>query len=160
VATFHVNEIPEGPILDPDKWDNFCADIGKMVKGKLNVDELVAARRRAAKAYSPSPGPQFPLKVEIDNVISDRATVVEVYAHDRTGLLYDITSHLAELKLNIVLTKITTEVDQVADIFYVVDENSQKIADFDRLDEIKDSLRQHLVEMEESPSNEGKSLVF
>ena len=147
-------------MVDPDKWDNFCHDIGKMVNGQLDVDDLVAARRRAAKAYSSSSGPRFPLKVEIDNAVSDRATVVEVYAHDRTGLLYDITSHLSSLRLNIVLTKITTEVDQVADIFYLVDEEGQKIVDFDRLDEIRESLRNHLIKMEESMAEDDKSIVF
>lgn len=160
VATFHVNEIPEGPVVDPGKWDNFCSDIGKMINGKLDVDELVALRRRGAKVYSASSGPRFPLKVEVDDAVSDRATVLEVYAHDRTGLLYDITSHLSALKLDIVLTKITTEVDQVADIFYVVDEDGQKIVDFDRLNEIRDSLRDHLLRMEESNTGDDKSIVF
>lgn len=160
VATFHVNDIPEGPLVDPDKWDRFCRDVEKMVRGELNADELLAARRRGAKIHASSSAPRFPLKVEIDNAVSDRATVVEVYAHDRTGLLYDITSHLSGLGLDIVLTKITTEVDQAADIFYVVDTDGQKIVDFDRLAEIKDSLRDHLVKMEESLTVDERAIVF
>ena len=89
------------------------------------------------------------MKVEIDNAASDRATIVEVYAHDRPGLLYDISHKLTALELDIILTKITTEVDQAADIFYVQDKQGNKIIDFDRLDDIKTSLYNHLIAMED-----------
>jgi [protein-PII] uridylyltransferase len=74
---------------------------------------------------------------------------VEVYAHDRPGLLYDITRGLSSLGLNIVLTKITTEIDQALDVFYVQDETGAKIIDFERLDAIKDRLHDHLKAMED-----------
>jgi [protein-PII] uridylyltransferase len=80
-----------------------------------------------------------------------------VYAHDRPGLLYDITRCLSSLGLGIILTKITTEVDQAADIFYVVDEDSNKIVDFDRLDHIRSSLKDHLSAMEDDLLGRGKA---
>jgi [protein-PII] uridylyltransferase len=149
VATFHVNDIPEGPLDDPDRWDHFRADCERVLKGEVDVDELLAARRSGRRVFQPAGAPRFPLKVEIDNVASDRATVVEVYAHDRVGLLYDITRKLSSFGLAIVLSKITTEIDQAADIFYVQDEQGNKIVDFDRLDEIREALRDHLVAMEQ-----------
>ncbi|MEJ2715592.1 MAG: [protein-PII] uridylyltransferase [Deltaproteobacteria bacterium] len=150
VATFHVHDIPQGPLVDPDRWEKFRADMGAVIRGEVDVHELVDARRRAGGLYPRTSAPLFPLKVEIDNAASDTATIVEVYAHDRPGLLYDITRHLSSLGLDIMLAKISTEIDQAADIFYVLDENGQKVADFDRLDEIKTSLKVHLTEMEEA----------
>jgi [protein-PII] uridylyltransferase len=97
--------------------------------------------------------------VEIDNAASDRAIIVEVYAHDRPGLLYDITRCLSSLNLNIILTKITTEIDQAADIFYVIDEQGNKIIDFERLDHIKDSLYRHLAAMEEEHFSTEKEMA-
>ena len=97
--------------------------------------------------------------MEVDNAASDRATIIEVYAHDRPGLLYDITRRLTALGLDIVLTKITTEVDQAADIFYVQDESGNKIIDFERLEEIRTSLHDHLV-MEESNSEQKDAASF
>jgi [protein-PII] uridylyltransferase len=148
VATFHVNDIPEGPLDDPERWEHFREDCERVLKGEVDVDVLLAARRSGRRVFQPSGAPRFPLKVKIDNVASDRATIVEVYAHDRVGLLYDITRKLSSFGLTIVLSKITTEIDQAADIFYVQDDHGNKIVDFERLDEIKDALRDHLVAME------------
>jgi [protein-PII] uridylyltransferase len=148
VVTFHVNDIPEGPLDDRARWEHFQQDLKRVLSGEVDVDELVAARRASRRVYPGGARPRFPLKVETDNAASDRATIVEVYAHDRSGLLYDITRKLSSLGLNIVLTKITTEVDQAADIFYVQDENGNKIVDFDRLDQIKTDLHDHLAAME------------
>jgi [protein-PII] uridylyltransferase len=97
------------------------------------------------------------VKVEVDNAASDRATIVEVYAHDRPGLLYDITRTLSSFGLNIVLAKITTEVDQAADIFYVDDARGNKIVDFERLEQIKTILHRHLVEMEAEYFGNGEA---
>ncbi|MCA1959494.1 MAG: hypothetical protein LDL33_01765, partial [Desulfomonile sp.] len=157
VATFHVHDLPQGPLVDPHQWERFCSDVRKVVRGESDVDELVAARRRSGRLFFSIPAPSHPLKVEIDNAASDNATIVEVYALDRPGLLYDITRQIYALGLSITITKITTEVDLAADIFYVVDENGNKIVDFERLNEIRDSLRDHLVAIEESLIGERKS---
>ncbi|MBI5570048.1 MAG: [protein-PII] uridylyltransferase [Desulfomonile tiedjei] len=149
VATFHVNDIPEGPLDDPERWDHFRKDMESVLKEEADVHELVDARK-GARTFRPTGTPRFPLKVEIDNDASDRASIIEVYAHDRPGLLYDITRKLSALELNIIVTKITTEIDQAADIFYVQDETDSKIVDFDRLKEIRASLYEHLVDREEA----------
>ncbi|MBI5249171.1 MAG: [protein-PII] uridylyltransferase [Desulfomonile tiedjei] len=149
VATFHVNDIPEGPLNDPERWDRFQSDFSKVLKGEADVDRLVAARR-SRRPFGTASTPRFPLKVEVDNAASDRSTIIEVYAHDRPGLLYDITRQLTSLGLNIVITKITTEIDQAADIFYAQDEQGKKIIDFERLDQIKTGLHAHLAAMEEA----------
>ena len=155
IGTFHVNDIPEGPLDDPDRWENFCSDLTNVIKGAEDVDKLVAARRQT-RSILPTPStPRFPLKVVIDNAASDRATIVEVNAHDRPGLLYDITRSLSSLELDIILTKITTEGDQAADVFYVREANGQKIVDFDRLDTIKAHLSNHLAAMEEAHFSSG-----
>ncbi len=149
VGTFHVNDIPEGPLDDPQRWERFRADFERVLRGEADVDQLVAARRTSPGPFQSTLLPRLPVKVEIDNAASDRATIVEVYAHDRPGLLYDISHKLSALELDIILTKITTEVDQVADIFYVQDKDGNKIIDFDRLDEIRTALYDHLIAMED-----------
>jgi [protein-PII] uridylyltransferase len=49
--------------------------------------------------------------------------------HDKVGLLYRITSTLTALGLYIGVSKISTKVDQVADVFYVRDIFGHKIID-------------------------------
>lgn len=159
VATFHVNDIPEGPLDDPERWNHFRENFAGVIKGDVDVHQLVAAKRQSKTVFPGGARPRFPLKVEIDNAASDRATIVEVNAHDRTGLLYDITQCLSSLGLNIVLAKITTERDQAADIFYVQEDDGKKIVDFERLDTIRVALLKHLQSMEAHYA-EVKEIVF
>ncbi|OYW11772.1 MAG: hypothetical protein B7Z55_18920, partial [Planctomycetales bacterium 12-60-4] len=94
----------------------------------------------------------------IDNETSDRCTVVDIFAHDRPGLLYRIARTLFELDLSVVLAKISTHFDQVVDVFYVTDAKGRKIADGHRLRTIKDVLTQQ-IEQFETTSNEPASAL-
>ena len=44
------------------------------------------------------------------------------------------------MELNISFAKISTKVDQVVDVFYVIDLDGQKIYDQERLEEIKKAI--------------------
>jgi [protein-PII] uridylyltransferase len=57
--------------------------------------------------------------VRIDNEASSNATVVEVVARDRIGLLYRITKALADLGLDIRHARVQTLGPDVVDSFYV-----------------------------------------
>ena len=90
-----------------------------------------------------------PSEVEIYNDVSPFYTVIDVYAHDRVGFLYQITSTLSALGLTVDVSKISTKVDQVADTFYVKDIFGHKITSKDRLKKIKEAL---LKVLEEEPT--------
>ena len=79
-------------------------------------------------------------KVVVDNDVSAYHTVIDVYAHDRLGLLYDITRTLNENGLYVEVSKISTKVEQVTDAFYVKDIFGQKITSRDKLNNIKQAL--------------------
>ncbi|MDP3695636.1 MAG: ACT domain-containing protein, partial [Desulfocapsaceae bacterium] len=68
-------------------------------------------------------------RVVIDNDISDSYTVIEVHSEDRAGQLYHITQALADFGINIFRAFIATEVQQLIDIFYVLDSEGKKIVD-------------------------------
>jgi predicted alpha/beta hydrolase family esterase len=57
------------------------------------------------------------------------------------------------LGLSIILTKITTEIDQAADIFYVIGPDNSKIFDFEHMDRIRSELQAHLTAMEDAHFN-------
>nr|HOP41799.1 hypothetical protein [Geobacteraceae bacterium] len=61
--------------------------------------------------------------------------------HDKVGLLYCITSTLTRLGLYIGIAKISTKIDQVADVFYVKDIFGHKLTSEKKLEEI----RRHLL---------------
>ena len=82
----------------------------------------------------------LPTRVNIDNSTSDHYTIVDVFAHDRMGLLYTITRTLFELGLSVAVAKIETFSDQVVDVFYVTDEGNAKVHDEARILRIKSCL--------------------
>ncbi|MDI6728018.1 MAG: [protein-PII] uridylyltransferase [Thermodesulfovibrionales bacterium] len=68
-------------------------------------------------AYSPIH--RFTPFVEIDNETSGEYTILELFSHDRLGLLYDISTRLYSHGIDIVSAVINTE-DRVArDVFYL-----------------------------------------
>ena len=87
--------------------------------------------------------------VNIDNEASDDFTIVEVFTEDRIGVLFTITYSLHQLGLSIHVAKISTNVDQVADVFYVTDEAGRKITDPYQMETTRRFLLQNL-----APQNE------
>lgn len=87
-------------------------------------------------------------RVEIDNHSSKRCTIIDVIAHDRTGLLYIVSRAISRMGLSVVMAKISTHLDQVVDVFYVIDEHDRKIEDHDRLQEIKQKMEKTLHDFE------------
>jgi [protein-PII] uridylyltransferase len=132
---------PQGMlIMDEQRWQKVEAEMRRVIHGKSNVAELVAKRQRPTLLTS-RPAPRFATRVEIDNEVSADYTVIDIYTHDKVGLLYLITSTLTRLGLYIGVSKISTKVDQVADVFYVRDIFGQKIMTADKLAEITTKLK-------------------
>jgi [protein-PII] uridylyltransferase len=84
----------------------------------------------------------LPTRVSIDNSTSPDCTIVDVFTHDREGLLYEITRALYELNASVRYAKIGTYLDQVVDVFYLTDLNGNKILAEQRLEEIQQGLAQ------------------
>ena len=53
--------------------------------------------------------------------ISDRYTVIEVSGLDRPGLLYQLTTAISKLNLNIASAHVATFGERARDVFYVTD---------------------------------------
>ncbi|HEX8663835.1 MAG TPA: ACT domain-containing protein, partial [Beijerinckiaceae bacterium] len=59
--------------------------------------------------------------------LSTRHTVLEVSGLDRPGLLYDLTTVLGRLNLNIASAHIATFGEKAVDVFYVTDLTGTKV---------------------------------
>ncbi|MCX8071112.1 MAG: [protein-PII] uridylyltransferase [Candidatus Binatia bacterium] len=132
-------------VLAPERWERVEANLRRVLQGTLDVEELVARARpqlRLARRYTP----KVPTQIEVDNQVSEHYTVLDVYTHDRVGLLFTITNTLYHLGLSIHLAKITTNVDQVLDVFYVTDSTGQKILDPERIEHVRTVLYERLAE--------------
>jgi [protein-PII] uridylyltransferase len=100
-------------------------------------------------AHKPVQVPGVQTRVNVDNSTSEAYTILDIFAHDRTGLLYAITRTLFELGLSVFRAKIGTYLDQVVDVFYVTDQNNRKIEDDNRRDEIRRRVLEVIEGMEE-----------
>lgn len=81
-----------------------------------------------------------PTQVRVDNSTAEQHSIIDVFAHDRRGLLYTVTRTLFELGLSVAAARIWTFADQVVDVFYVTDENGHKIEDENIILHIKERL--------------------
>jgi len=70
----------------------------------------------------------FDLFIELDNETSPVFSIIEIFAQDRLGLLYDISTVMHEKEIDIVSARIHTESGLAQDIFYV-QANNNKITD-------------------------------
>ena len=121
------------------RWAKVEADMARALTGKLALTVRLAQRLGQTKA-DPRFFPRQPASVKVDNSVSDFHSVIEVTAHDRLGLLYNITRVFYDLDLEIRLAKISTKVDQVLDVFYVTDLEGGKVEDKEQIKEIEESL--------------------
>jgi [protein-PII] uridylyltransferase len=95
--------------------------IGEMIEdvleGKLRLPEVVARRTVRSKARPFVIEPE----VTINNQWSDRYTVIEMSGLDRPGLLYELTTAISKLNLNIASAHVATFGERARDVFYVTD---------------------------------------
>jgi len=124
--------------------------IEKLLRGEARLKALLEKRRaveRRVEAFSVAP------EVIVDNTLSDQFTVIEVAGRDRPGLLYDLTSALSDLNLDISSAHITTFGEKAVDVFYVTDLTSKKIVSEARQKSIESVLTQIL----DAESTQGAS---
>ncbi len=126
-----------GVVEKPQKWARIENELCAVLEGRTFVETLFAKRQEPDYLKASTQHPQKRNMVEIDNDVSDRYTVIDIFATDKIGLLYEITRTLNELGLYTAVSKISTKVDQVADVFYVSDIFNQKITDLAKLEEIR-----------------------
>jgi [protein-PII] uridylyltransferase len=115
-------------------------DLADLCTSRVDPAELLRVRVGAASRWRERPSPAVATEVLIDDRASPRHTVVEVFAKDRPGLLYQLARALHELGLSIALSKINTEGTRVADVFYVSELSGAKVAPGARYKEIHEAV--------------------
>ena len=127
------------PIVSQEKWEQVRRALEAVIEGRMMVEDLVRDRQQV-KALPTPPRPRMPSRIEIDNEVSRDYSVLDIYTHDKVGLLYTVSKTLLDMGLYIGVSKISTKVDQVADTFYVRDIFGQKIIDPERIAGLREKL--------------------
>jgi [protein-PII] uridylyltransferase len=118
----------------PPDWSAVRADLRRMYDDASSLAPALAERDRAYARGTHEPVP--PRVVWVDDA-SQSSTVVEVRAHDTVGLLYRLTSALAEAGLDLRSARMSTLGAEVVDAFYVVDASGARVEDPLRRQEIE-----------------------
>ena len=134
---------PLDPLHAHETWTRVERDLRAALDGTLRLEERIL-EKSAPSILSIQKIPPRPPSVVIDNASSDFFTLIEVFANDRLGLLFLITSTLFHLGLDIRIAKIATKSDQVADIFYVREAEGEKVEGDRREEEIREALLRKL----------------
>jgi [protein-PII] uridylyltransferase len=112
---------------EPPSVDRLREDVHRAVSGTLDVPRRLADRELAAAVRPgvPVPAP----RVDVVPGASESATVLEVRAHDRPGLLHRIGSSLAAAGVDVRSALVSTLGSEAVDVFYVVGADGRPLAD-------------------------------
>ena len=108
--------------LNPTEADRLRATTERVLAGKTDVRELL---RNRPKPTRPSRKARIPAQVSFDSDASRTATLVEIVAEDRPGLLYDLASAISSNGGNIEVVLIDTQAHKAIDVFYVTAEGKK-----------------------------------
>ncbi|MCA9060664.1 MAG: HD domain-containing protein, partial [Planctomycetaceae bacterium] len=140
IAFFRVidNDFTGG--VPPERIQDVGRALQDVLKGRMSVDSVFRRsslfRVKQKNRLLDIPEPQ----VTIDNDCSQQFTVIDVFAVDTEGLLYTLSQTLFQLQVQIQLARIATHVEEVVDVFYVLDADNQKIRDPAVLDQVRAAL--------------------
>ena len=101
---------------DPPEAQTLRADLIRALDGSLDIAGRLAKRARGRRTTAAAPP-----NVRIIRGASDRATVLEVRAHDMPGLLYLVGTTLAQQNVDVTSARVHTHGAEAVDIFYLVD---------------------------------------
>ena len=127
-----------------------------VLKGEEAVERVMSRNIRLSSS-SRLPAGRHATEVKVDNETCDRSTIVDVFADDTQGLLYAITRSIFQLGLSVQAARISTRIDddikqslrtigrhQVADVFYVTDQQGAKVEDHNRLEAIRETIKEDI----------------
>ena len=143
-------------VMAEQKWVKFRLVLDGVLNGKIDVATLVGSSKPSLLLVKRAP--RVSTVINIDNEASDDFTIVEVFTEDRIGVLFTITYSLHQLGLSIHVAKISTNVDQVADVFYVTDEGGGKVTAPDQVETIQAFLRHNLTPANEPSERDAQPL--
>jgi [protein-PII] uridylyltransferase len=126
--------------------------IEKALIGELKLPEVVARRNASKgqiKAFTVEP------EISLNDQWSNVYTVIEISCLDRPGLLYELTTTMSKLNLNIASAHVATFGERVIDVFYVTDLLGAKISMPTRQAAIKRALLPLLSSAEAAPARKA-----
>ena len=133
-------------VRDPDFAGEPPPDrLGDIADGRFAGRSRRRRRRRSGGSGTRSPRscrrpPAGRCGCGFDNESSRQATIIEVFAHDSPGLLFQVARALHDAGLSVRAARIGTYLDQVVDAFHVTDSAGRKLSDPGRLRALRENI--------------------
>jgi [protein-PII] uridylyltransferase len=121
--------------LNPPELERLRAMLRRVILGEVRVEQLLQGR--PAKS-APSRSSKVEPQVTLDSTTSEAATLFEVVAQDRPGLLYSLASAISRSDCNIEVVLVNTEAHRAIDVFHVT-QGGRKLDDAHAL-QVRDAL--------------------
>jgi [protein-PII] uridylyltransferase len=151
VDVLNIVPISETDFQEQD-WQSLESDMNLALNYRLDVAGQLRKKVFAIDYRIKRQVQQLQQEVIIDNTTSQRYTVIEVYAGDAPGALYQLTQTLADFGLDIHRARIATEVEQLIDIFYVSLGDGRKLEDPALMSKVRHALLQTIKHEEPVPA--------
>ncbi len=136
VCTTNFHPIPTHEIKQLEKLISEACSAAE--DSPVNFPKLIEQRAQPSILDEPKAEFTIPQRAFVNNDQSEIATVLEVQAADRIGLLYDIFKALNHLNTNVLSARISTQAGAAIDRFYLVDTVTEmKITDPKKLEAIE-----------------------
>ena len=127
-------------------WPQVTAYVEQALAGRLAIEARLAERISTYEVEPDfTPRPVIAPKVSVDNDSSSTATIIELAAQARIGLLSRVTGALSQLGLDILSAKVQDLGGDVVHAYYVRDGEGNKVTDQEHLSEINLAL-QHAID--------------
>ena len=127
IDVFQVTGIDGDPVVEPDRLTAIREHLTAVSRLESSVDELFA-RHRMRWSRRRRPAVRIPTQILFENEVSDRYSVIDIFAQDAVGLLYRITRALSDLGLDIYAARISTQADKAVDSFYVTQDGEKVLS--------------------------------
>jgi [protein-PII] uridylyltransferase len=147
IDTFHVVEPGRGVVQNQKSMETFARTVDDaLVSEKDLMPEIAAQAARLANANRYKAGVSelpstFPPTVEVYHELSLKRIIVEIQAHDRIGLLYQLVKTISDHGFDITFARINTERSIALDTFYIEPQKSEAPLDEGQLHHLRDTLR-------------------